>query len=240
MKSIIFICLCLFNFIYSSTLDRYDQIKAKDFHLIDSNGNIIMSFSEFNMDKFDSLFYMIKINKDLIQINEDLTQTNKEEIDRHNLKIEDLNENSAVLFNNKIHKHSIQILQIEKMLVEINSKLDNNKGTHSQMVSPPSDEGGDVDFVAFDKAPKAIITIQENIEYPLYAKNNGIEGTIYVKFYIDKKGNVDPNQISVIKGVPALNNAAIAAVKKSKWKPAQQGDMRVGVYQTIPIKFELR
>ena len=58
MKSIIITCVCLFNFIYASTLDRYDQIRAKDFHLIDSNGNIIMSFSELNIDRFDSLFSM--------------------------------------------------------------------------------------------------------------------------------------------------------------------------------------
>ena len=106
--------------------------------------------------------------------------------------------------------------------------------------APPSDDGGDVEFVAFDKAPKAIITIQENVEYPDIAKSMGVEGTVFVKFYIDKKGNVDPNKISIIKGIPALNEAAIAAVKKSKWKPAQQRDMRVGVYQTIPIKFELK
>ena len=68
----------------------------------------------------------------------------------------------------------------------------------------------------------------------------GVEGTGYVKFYIDKKGNVDPNKISVIKGIPALNDAAINAVRKSKWKPAMQKDMKVGVYQTIPIKFELK
>ena len=48
------------------------------------------------------------------------------------------------------------------------------------------------------------------------------------------------NKITIIKGIPALNDAAIAAVKKSKWKPAQQRDKRVGVYQTIPIKFELK
>ena len=106
--------------------------------------------------------------------------------------------------------------------------------------APPSDDTGDVEFVAYDKPPKAIITIQENIVYPDIAKSMGVEGTVFVKFYIDKKGNVDPNKISIIKGIPALNDAAITAVKKSKWKPAQQRDMRVGVFQTIPIKFQLK
>ena len=106
--------------------------------------------------------------------------------------------------------------------------------------APPSDDNSDVEFVAYDKPPKAIISIQENIIYPDIAKSMGVEGTVFVKFYIDKKGNVDPTRITIIKGIPALNDAAIAAVKKSKWKPAQQRDMRVGVYQTIPIKFQLK
>ena len=137
-------------------------------------------------------------------------------------------------------KPSVPIASEDDFLDEDYDIFDTDFDDWGDWEAPPSDEGGDVDFVAFDKAPKAIITIQENIEYPEIAKSMGVEGTVFVKFYIDKKGNVDPNRISIIKGLPALNEAAISAVKKSKWKPAQQRDMRVGVYQTIPIKFELK
>ena len=68
----------------------------------------------------------------------------------------------------------------------------------------------------------------------------GVEGKIYIKFFVDKKGKVDPNKITIIKGIPALNDAAISAVKKSRWKPAMQRDMKVGVYITVPINFELK
>ena len=136
-------------------------------------------------------------------------------------------------------KPSVPIASEDDFLDEDYDVFDTDFDDWGDWEAPPSDNGGNVDFVAFDKAPKAIITIQENIEYPDIAKSMGVEGTVFVKFYIDKKGNVDPNRISIIKGIPALNEAAITAVKKSKWKPAQQRDMRVGVYQTIPIKFEL-
>ena len=45
----------------------------------------------------------------------------------------------------------------------------------------------------------------------------------------------------VQKGIPntGLNESALEAVKKSKWKPAQQRDKKVGVWQTVPVKFEL-
>ena len=62
------------------------------------------------------------------------------------------------------------------------------------------DDAGDVEFVAYDKPPKAIIAIPEDIVYPDIAKSAvGVEGTVFVKFYIDKKGNVEPNKISIIK-----------------------------------------
>ena len=137
-------------------------------------------------------------------------------------------------------KPSVPIASEDDFLDEDYDIFDTDFDDWGDWEAPPSDDSGDVEFVAFDKAPKAIITIQENVEYPDIAKSMGVEGTVFVKFYIDKKGNVDPNKISIIKGIPALNEAAIAAVKKSKWKPAQQRDMRVGVYQTIPIKFELK
>ena len=137
-------------------------------------------------------------------------------------------------------KPSVPIASEDDFLDEDYDIFDTDFDDWGDWEAPPADDGGNVEFVAFDKAPKAIITIQENVEYPDIAKSMGVEGTVFVKFYIDKKGNVDPNRISIIKGIPALNAAAIAAVKKSKWKPAQQRDMRVGVYQTIPIKFELK
>ena len=71
------------------------------------------------------------------------------------------------------------------------------------------------------------------------AQEAGIEGTVYIQFFIDATGNV--TEAWVQKGIPntGLNEAALAAVKKSKWKPAQQRDKKVGVWQTVPVKFEL-
>ena len=101
---------------------------------------------------------------------------------------------------------------------------------------PIEDEGGN-EFIAYDKAPKPRIPIKP--VYPEIAQEAGIEGTVYIQFFIDKKGNV--TEAWVQKGIPntGLNEAALEAVKKSKWKPAQQRDKKVGVWQTVPVKFEL-
>ena len=102
---------------------------------------------------------------------------------------------------------------------------------------PPPSEGPNVKFIPYDKPPKPVIPIRPL--YPEIAQEAGIEGTIYIQFFIDKKGNV--TEAYVMKGIPntGLDEAALNAVKKSKWKPAQQRDKKVGVWQTVPVKFEL-
>ena len=98
-------------------------------------------------------------------------------------------------------------------------------------------------FIPFDIAPKVISPIKPI--YPKIAQQKGIQGTIIVSFFIDEEGKV--MEAYVVEGIPdsGLNDAAIACVKKSIWKPAQQRDWsgfrtkNVGAWQTIPIKFEL-
>ena len=102
---------------------------------------------------------------------------------------------------------------------------------------PEEEDGANSDFVAFDKAPKPVIPISP--VYPEIAKSMGVEGKVFVKFWVDKKGRVDPNKIIIVKGVVGLNEAAIDAVKRSKWKPAMQRDRKVGVYMTVPVNFVL-
>ena len=96
----------------------------------------------------------------------------------------------------------------------------------------------EVKFVAYDNPPQAIIPI--NPIYPEKDRQAGIEGIIYVQYFINRKGKV--TDATVLKGIPdseSMDEAALEAVKKSKWVPAKQGDKEVGVWQTIPIKFEL-
>ena len=102
---------------------------------------------------------------------------------------------------------------------------------------PPPSEGPKVKFIPYDKPPRPLKRIRP--AYPEIAQEAGIEGTIYIQFFIDEKGNV--TEAWVQKGIPntGLNEAALSAVKKSKWKPAQQRDKKVGVWQTVPVKFEL-
>ena len=104
---------------------------------------------------------------------------------------------------------------------------------------PPMAGGPKVTFIPFDKPPKPKRGLGIKPVYPEIAQEAGIEGTVYVQFFIDKKGNVTEAWIQ--KGLPntGLDEAALSAVKRSKWKPAQQRDKKVGVWQTVPVVFTL-
>ena len=93
-------------------------------------------------------------------------------------------------------------------------------------------------FIAFDEPPRPIKGKEIKFTYPPQAKSAGIEGTVTVEFYIDKKGNVI--EVNIVKGADTiLDKAAIAAVKKSKWEPARQRDKKVGVWVEQQLSFRL-
>lgn len=81
--------------------------------------------------------------------------------------------------------------------------------------------------------------LMENIRYPEIARESGVHGIVSLRAYIDKYGNV--TDIVIIKGIPStrLNEAAIDAVKKTKFRPAQQRDHAVGVWMNLNINFSL-
>ncbi len=109
---------------------------------------------------------------------------------------------------------------------------------------PPDDDSGPrVKFIPYDDPPVPIggfQAIQRNVIYPEIAQEAGIEGTVVVQAFIDKNGKV--GECTVLKGVPntGLDEAAIAAIRKTRFKPAKQRDRDVGVYISIPVIFRLR
>jgi len=107
---------------------------------------------------------------------------------------------------------------------------------------PPPDNGGNSEFVAYDKAPlpKSGKSIFDFLEYPKLAIEMKLEGKVFIKFFVDKKGRVRQNSIQMIRGNPVFEESAVTAVSKSEWKPAMQRDMKVGVWMTVPVNFKLK
>ncbi len=110
---------------------------------------------------------------------------------------------------------------------------------------PPEEEtGGSAQiFVAYDEPPNPIggfAAIQKNLQYPEIARKAGVEGRVVVNVLIDEKGNVVDTKILKSLGNNGCDEAAIAAIKSVKWKPAKQRDKPVKVRVGIPVVFMLQ
>ncbi len=105
--------------------------------------------------------------------------------------------------------------------------------------APNLGAGPEDEFIPYDQAPVPKIPLSSLVVYPDLAREAGIEGKVYIKAFINKKGLV--TSLKILKGIPntGLDEAAIKAVRKSRWYPARQRDKKVGVWITIPIDFSL-
>ncbi|MDD6003235.1 MAG: energy transducer TonB [Bacteroidales bacterium] len=101
-------------------------------------------------------------------------------------------------------------------------------------------------FIAAEEMPmfkggdKALLKyISENVVYPEIAKENDIQGTVYIGFVIDEKGKV--TDVTLVRGVdPLLDKEALKVVENlPDWKPGKQSGKNVKVRMNIPIKFQL-
>lgn len=81
--------------------------------------------------------------------------------------------------------------------------------------------------------------IKQNLQYPKSAKEQGIEGTAWVRFIVEKDGSV--TLLSINKDLnEELAAEAIRLVNMMpKWKPGMEGPKPVRVLYTLPIVFKL-
>ncbi|NQV16128.1 energy transducer TonB [bacterium] len=108
---------------------------------------------------------------------------------------------------------------------------------------PPPPPESNVIFIAYDEPPEPIggyAAIQKAVVYPEIAREAGIEGTVIVQATIGKDGKV--KETIILKGIPktGLDEAAMDAIKKIKWKPAYQRDKPVTVRISVPVVFRLK
>ena len=82
--------------------------------------------------------------------------------------------------------------------------------------------------------------LQKTMKYPQIAKENGIQGTVFVNFVVGKNGKI--RDVKILRGVnKMLDQEAVRVVKAMpSWKPGKQRGKPVSVSYNLPIKFTLR
>jgi len=82
--------------------------------------------------------------------------------------------------------------------------------------------------------------VNDRIEYPEVAKENGVQGRVMLTFIVGTDGRI--SDVQVLRGVdPALDKEAMRVVQSSpRWTPGRQRDKPVKVRYNFPIIFQLR
>jgi len=133
---------------------------------------------------------------------------------------------------------------LDDVTIEMTTDISNYEAWDAPPPPPEDDDGGPrVRFIPYDEPPEPIggfAAIQRNVVYPEIAQEAGIEGTVVIQAFVSKFGKV--TDCVILKGVPntGLDEAAIDAITKTRFKPAKQRDRDVGVYISIPVIFKLQ
>lgn len=132
----------------------------------------------------------------------------------------------------------------------INRNLFHNVGLNHQLLNDFPDDSLKVEeeiIYAFSEVEPSfpggqeamVRWIQSNVIYPDSALAKNEQGTVYVKFVVNKDGSIE--QVSIRKGVSeAIDNEALRVVKSMpNWTPGLEDGKPVRVFFTIPIAFRL-
>jgi len=86
------------------------------------------------------------------------------------------------------------------------------------------------EYVYVDELPEAVTKV-----VPTYPTDRKLEGTVVVQALVLEDGSV--GDVRVVSSVPMLDEAAIAAVRQWRFKPARAGGTPVAVWVAVPVRF---
>jgi protein TonB len=155
------------------------------------------------------------------EIKEDQELKSQDELQESKLQI------STQTIEGTDEEHGVDIADLEK-----HQEVSEDKGDYVFTVVEQNPEfpGGTAALMKY---------LNDNINYPPIASENGIKGKVTLKFVVDKTGAI--SQVEILKGVdPSLDKEATRVVKSMpKWIPGKQNGKAVNVWFTLPVTFTL-
>ena len=93
------------------------------------------------------------------------------------------------------------------------------------------------EFTPVEIEPEFVTQVKP--EYPRLAEQAGIEGVVWVKALVSKTGDVLKSAVYKSSGTESLDEAAVKAAYKNKFKPGIQNGRPVNCWVTYKVEFEL-
>jgi protein TonB len=101
----------------------------------------------------------------------------------------------------------------------------------------PPGPAGPIALSQVERPPETIFQVEP--EFSDLARQARIEGKVVLRIVIDKKGQVTDIRVMKSMGRTGLDESAIEAVKKWKFKPAMRNKVPVDVWMDVTINFRL-
>ncbi|MCZ7555832.1 MAG: energy transducer TonB [Bacteroidia bacterium] len=127
---------------------------------------------------------------------------------------------------------------------EVDADRDDAQGASTPLSRRTQDQqdADDDRFYPIEEAPEIIggmSTLRKHLVYPDFAVRAGIEGSVTVLAYVNKEGIV--MRTEVLRGIGAgCDEAAMDAVRKVRFKPAEQRGKPVNVKASVQVSFRLK
>jgi TonB family protein len=87
--------------------------------------------------------------------------------------------------------------------------------------------------------PPVALDADPPVVYPPALYQQGVEGTVTLKLFVDEKGGVVPEstQVAETSGYPEFDSAAVAGVPRMRFAPAQRDGRAVATAFNQPVHF---
>jgi len=108
---------------------------------------------------------------------------------------------------------------------------DNNNMVFTSVEVAPEFPGGEAALGKF---------LQQNMRYPALAKENGVQGRVFLQFVVQKDGDLADMKVLRDPGSGLGEEALRVLAESPKWKPGIQNGRPVKMQFTLPVSFSLK
>jgi len=135
--------------------------------------------------------------------------------------------------------------------IDINAEVDQDEVIEEYEFTPPEIEEEEIVeaeiFKVVEEMPefpggaaKMMEYIQNNIKYPMMARESDIQGRVFVSFVVEPDGSI--TNVAVLRGIGGgCDEEALRVVQSMpNWKPGKQRGSAVRCSFTVPIVFKLQ
>ena len=139
-----------------------------------------------------------------------------------------------------IYRKSILLLVGLLLLMSFSAcSSTNSQSERKEKVINETEISSEGEFISYDIEPTVDLNeLAQNVVYPEDARRAGIEGKVEVNVLINKDGTIRKTKI-ISSSNELLNQAAIDAVNKTKFKPGIKKGKPMISWLKIPIAFRL-